>query len=70
MGGGWLVGAKIKDQQGLMKDRVREKYEYEVRFRLKKLMKKLQNVPKMPEMRHICASKVWDLYLKVWQFTI
>ena len=24
MGGGWLVGAKIKDQQGLMKDRVRE----------------------------------------------
>ena len=24
MGGGWLVGAKIKDQQGLMKDRIRE----------------------------------------------
>ena len=24
MGGGWLVGAKIKDQQGLMKDWVRE----------------------------------------------
>ena len=24
VGGGWLVGAKIKDQQGLMKDRVRE----------------------------------------------
>ena len=23
--GGWLVGAKIKDQQGLMKDRVRER---------------------------------------------
>ena len=22
MGGGWLVGARIKDQQGLMKDRV------------------------------------------------
>ena len=41
MGGGWLVGAKIKDQQGLMKDRVGENYEYEVRFRLKKLMKKM-----------------------------
>ena len=26
MGGGWLVGAKNKDQQGLMKDRVREGY--------------------------------------------
>ena len=26
MGGGWFVGAKIKDQQGLMKDRVRERY--------------------------------------------
>ena len=24
MGGGWLVGSKIKDQQGLMKDRVSE----------------------------------------------
>ena len=24
MDGGWLVGAEIKDQQGLMKDRVRE----------------------------------------------
>ena len=24
MGGGWLGGAKNKDQQGLMKDRVRE----------------------------------------------
>ena len=36
MGGGWLVGAKIKDQQGLMKDRVRQNYEYFVRFRLKK----------------------------------
>ena len=36
----WVVSAKIKDQQGLMKDRVRENYEYEVRFRLKKVMKK------------------------------
>ena len=44
--GGWLVGAKIKDQQGLMKDRVGENYEYEVRFRLKKLMKKLKMYPK------------------------
>ena len=42
MGGGGLVGAMIKDQQGLMKDRVRENYEYEVRFRLKKLMKKIK----------------------------
>ena len=25
MSGGWLVGAKIKDRQGLMKDRVRER---------------------------------------------
>ena len=28
MGGGWFVGAKIKDQQGLMKDRVREGERY------------------------------------------
>ena len=41
-----MVGAKIKDQQGLMKDRVREREKerwyskYFVRFRLKKLMKK------------------------------
>ena len=40
MGGGLLVGAKIKDQQGLMKDMVGENYEYKVRFRLKKQMKK------------------------------
>ena len=25
MGGGWLVAAKTKDHQGLMKDRVRER---------------------------------------------
>ena len=25
MGGWWVVSAKIKDQQGLMKDRVRER---------------------------------------------
>ena len=36
MGGGWLVGAQIKDQKGLMKDGVRQNYEYFVRFRLKK----------------------------------
>ena len=40
MGGGWLVGAKIKDQQGLMKDKVGENYEYEVRFSLKKANEK------------------------------
>ena len=33
---GWLVGAQIKDQKGLMKDRVRQNCEYFVRFRLKK----------------------------------
>ena len=33
---GWVVGAKIKDQKGLMKDRVGQNYEYFVRFRLKK----------------------------------
>ena len=43
-----MVGPKIKDQQELMKDRVRENYEYEVRFRLKKLMKK------MTKMYHKC----------------
>ena len=42
MGRGWLVGAKIKDQQGLMKDMVRENYEYEVRFRMKKLIQKFK----------------------------
>ena len=31
MGGGWFVGAKIKDQQGLMKDRVREGERYSER---------------------------------------
>ena len=31
-----MVDAKIKDQQGLMKDRVGENYEYAVRFILKK----------------------------------
>ena len=40
MGGWWLVGAKIKDRQGSMKDRVGENYEYEVRFRLKKANEK------------------------------
>ena len=28
MGGLWVVGAKIKDQQGLIKDRVREGERY------------------------------------------
>ena len=32
MGGGWFVGAKIKDQQGLMKDRVREGERYSERI--------------------------------------
>ena len=45
-----MVGAKIKDQQGLMKDRVRENYEFEVRFRLKELMKKMTKMfPKCPK---------------------
>ena len=69
MGGGWLVGAKVKDQHGLMKDRVRENYEFEVRFRLKKLMKKIKkNVPQMTHLRHICTSNVRNLYLKVRHF--
>ena len=30
-------------------------------------MKKLKNVPQKPQMWHIYATKVWDLYHKVWQ---
>ena len=33
MGGWWVVSAKIKDQQGLMKDRVREGERYSERQR-------------------------------------
>ena len=33
MGGWWVVSAKIKDQQGLMKDRVREGERYSERMR-------------------------------------
>ena len=64
MGGGWLVGAKIKDQQGLMIDRVGENYEYEVRFRLKKLMKKFKKcAPNASNGAHLCP-KSEDLYPK------
>ena len=53
MDGGWLVGAKIKDHQRLMKDRKGENYEYEVRFSLKKLMKNCQNIPQMTHLWYI-----------------
>ena len=41
MVGECLVCAKIKNQQGLMKDKVGENYEYEVRFSLKKANEKM-----------------------------
>ena len=58
-----MVGAKIKDQQGLMKDRVREREKerwyskYFVRFRLKKANEKMTKcAPNAPNGAHLCAK--------------
>ena len=64
MVGECLVCAKIKDQQGLMKDKVGENYEYEVRFSLKKANEKMTkcttNDPFVVHLYH----KVGNLYHK------
>ena len=61
MVGECLVCAKIKDEQGLMKDKVGENCEYEVRFSLKKANEKMTKCTTN-------ASNVVHLYHKSEEF--